>query len=323
NFRNMAVQNSYLHNIVGKVIEIHPPFKAIVSFQYRGKPERALLWADKIIIDGKNVPMNEPIDDYICEGSTLKFTCHSFNVTGQDHCGYFVTMAWRQDSSELSSLNSNSSVFLGIYNASGIVSDVSQRQGVITYTDANDKEQNILFLASKLFLFGKRVSAKQNLQLTLVVDDKVQFDAVPCEPSENDSHCPWFATLVWKGKKPSIEYDNPPTITMEPKNIVAEIRHLTSNPKSGFVRGEGQILHILNEEFGIALGALKNNNWESILFHRSACFLFKLNLGSHDLTKIFQEGDKIHFIAASAPKQYMTLWVASQIIVHFNKDIDI
>jgi len=65
---------------------------------------------------------------------------------------------------------------------------------------------------------------------------------------------------------------------------------LVSNPKSAFVRGVGQILHILNDQFGIALAARQPNNWESILFHRSACFLFKLNLGSHDLTKIFKEG---------------------------------
>ena len=65
---------------------------------------------------------------------------------------------------------------------------------------------------------------------------------------------------------------------------------LVSNPKSAFVRGVGQILHILNDQFGIALAARQPNNWESILFHRSACFLLKLNLGSHDLTKIFKEG---------------------------------
>jgi hypothetical protein len=65
---------------------------------------------------------------------------------------------------------------------------------------------------------------------------------------------------------------------------------LASNPKSMFIRGRGQILHILNEEYGVALAAMKQNSWESILFHRSACFLFKLNLGSHDLTKIFKEG---------------------------------
>lgn len=85
-------------------------------------------------------------------------------------------------------------------------------------------DHNVLFLASKLFLFGKRLNTKQNLQTALAADDKVQFDAVPCEPSENYSSCPWFATLVWKGKKPCIDYDTPVTLVMEPRNSVAEIR---------------------------------------------------------------------------------------------------
>jgi hypothetical protein len=86
-----------------------------------------------------------------------------------------------------------------------------------------------LFLASKLFLFGKRLNTKQNLQTALAVDDKVQFDAVPCEPSENNSSCPWFATLVWKGKKPSIDYDTATTLSMEPQNFVAESKHVSTH----------------------------------------------------------------------------------------------
>jgi hypothetical protein len=45
---------------------------------------------------------------------------------------------------------------------------------------------------------------------------------------------------------------------------------LASNPKSVFVRGEGQILKIMNEEFDVALAAIKPKNWASILFHCSA-----------------------------------------------------
>jgi hypothetical protein len=88
-------------------------------------------------------------------------------------------------------------------------------------------EHNVLFLASKLFLFGKRLNTKQNLQMTLAADDKVQFDAVPCEPSENNSSCPWFATLVWKGKKPCIDYDVAVGPGVEPRNFVANIKHVS------------------------------------------------------------------------------------------------
>jgi len=81
------------------------------------------------------------IDTYLHKGSMVKFSCHGFDETGQEQCGYFVTVAWRQDPIDLCSPNAdiNASVFVGIYNASGTVSEVSHRQGVITYVDANGK----------------------------------------------------------------------------------------------------------------------------------------------------------------------------------------
>ena len=79
------------------------------------------------------------IDTYIHKGSMVKFSCHGFDETGQEQCGYFVTVAWRQDPVDLCGPNAdiNASVFVGIYNASGTVSEVSHRQGVIIYVDAN------------------------------------------------------------------------------------------------------------------------------------------------------------------------------------------
>jgi hypothetical protein len=53
----MSIQSNYLHNMVGTVIELHCPYKSVVAFQYKGKQERALLKADKVIVDGQNVPM--------------------------------------------------------------------------------------------------------------------------------------------------------------------------------------------------------------------------------------------------------------------------
>ena len=42
--------------------------------------------------------------------------------------------------------------------------------------------------------------------------DPVQFEAVPQEGNADDpasSYCSWFATLVWKGKRPTVEpYSN-------------------------------------------------------------------------------------------------------------------
>lgn len=320
----MNPESNYLHNMVGKVIELHFPYKAVVAFKYKEKQQRALLRADKLILNGQNVALGKPIDSYLQEGSTVKFSCHGFDESGQDRCGYFVTMAWIQDLVDLCSPSTGTNVkgFLGINNACGVVLEVSHRQGVITYIDANGQEHSVLFLASKLYLSGKRLGSKQNLETRLNVEDKVQFDAVPCVQSENDSSCSWFATVVWKGKKPYTDYDDPVFRLEEPRNLTAEIKHIAYNPRSMFIRGQGEILHILNEEYGVALAAMKPNSWESILFHRSVCFLFKLNLASHDLTKIFKEGDRIRFIAARASKHLITQWVASQISVCVSNELD-
>lgn len=71
------------------------------------------------------------------------------------------------------------------------------------------------------------MNTKQSLQTTLAVDDKVHFDAVPCESSENDSSCPWFATLVWKGKKPNTDYDMTVSSLAESQNLAAEVKRVS------------------------------------------------------------------------------------------------
>lgn len=53
----MNSKKSYLHNMMGKVIELHVPYRAVVAFKYKDKQERALLKADKLIVDGQNVGM--------------------------------------------------------------------------------------------------------------------------------------------------------------------------------------------------------------------------------------------------------------------------
>jgi hypothetical protein len=90
-----------------------------------------------------------------------------------------------------------------------------------------EQEHSVLFLASKLFLSGKRLSSKQNLQSRLTVEDNVRFDAVPCEQSENDSSCSWFATVVWKGKKPYTDYDAPISPFTEPWSVMAEMKYVS------------------------------------------------------------------------------------------------
>lgn len=102
-------------------------------------------------------------------------------------------------------------------------------------------------------------------------------------------------------------------------NHVNQLSYLQiiKNPHSQFIRGKGQIMQVLSEEYGIALGAVneKQTHWQSILFHRSCASLFKHSLAKTDLQQVFKEGDKIRFIAASAPKGFSAQWVASHISV--------
>ncbi len=60
--------------------------------------------------------------------------------------------------------------------------------------------------------------------------DPVQFEAVPQEGNADDpasSYCSWFATLVWKGKRPPVEpyaFDSPyTTVTAATSGSVSQV----------------------------------------------------------------------------------------------------
>lgn len=63
-------------------------------------------------------------------------------------------------------------------------------------------------MRSKFFLFGKRLAGKRSLREMLTENDPLQFDAEMCEPNEENYNCNWFATMVWKGKKPVGEWED-------------------------------------------------------------------------------------------------------------------
>jgi hypothetical protein len=61
--------------------------------------------------------------------------------------------------------------------------------------------------------------------------DPVQFEAVPQEGNADDpasSYCSWFATLVWKGKRPPVEpyaFDSPyTTVTAANSGAVQQVK---------------------------------------------------------------------------------------------------
>lgn len=62
------------------------------------------------------------------------------------------------------------------------------------------------------------------------------------------------------------------------------------NPKTVFAQSTGIVMDIINEEYGVILGEFEQNNFQTILFHRSNAFLFKTKLADSKLTEIFMEG---------------------------------
>nr|CAD7410489.1 unnamed protein product [Timema cristinae] len=349
---------TYLQNLVGKVVAIPQPYKAILEFPYKGKTERSLLWADRLTVNGKATAPGHMVYEYLHVGSKVRFSCHTFNESGIDQCGWFTTNAIRQDPNDISNAPSSTNLTTlvhGQFNAKGIIHHVAPRQGVIAFNDESGiyssceslffvqvyssceslfclqvyssceslfclqvysscTEQLVMFLGSKVYLFGKRLGSKQSLQTCLPLEDRVQFDAIPTDPLENDHRCRWFATAVWKGQKPNVDYDTPGSINQgESQNLVKAIKQLTSSPKATFLQAHGQMLSVLNQEFGVALVSIKPNVWESVLFHRSSAYLYKLCLKKQDLRKIFKEGDLIRVVGVAAPKTMMTQWVAAQV----------
>ncbi|XP_046660041.1 uncharacterized protein LOC124353983 [Homalodisca vitripennis] len=313
-----TVQNYALREFVGKVVEILPKHKAIVQFQLDNKTERALLWYYKLKVNGQSLPQEGSIDEYLEKGASLKFLCHNFDDSGVDRCRWYITCAWKQDARDLD-LKENETILSGLYNCTGQIVQIARRQGILSYC-VDGRDENVLFLASKVFVAGKRVSAKVNLpQLPGFEEGRsLLFDAVPCDPADNDGNCCWFATVVWKGWKPVMEYDDARNVRNSKAAQLpqlTEIKLITSNPHLLFLRGEGQVMKIINAEYGLALGAIKKNVWESVMFHRSHVLLFDRNLANEDLTTVFKEGDKLRIVAASAPKKLGVRWVASQVRV--------
>lgn len=112
-------------------------------------------------------------------------------------------MCWpNRDPGGSSKPKSEVSLCTGLISVSGMVSSMTKRHGVLAMIDDSDNEQNIAFLASKVYLYGKRFPSSKMLSSQLNIDDKMYFDAIPCIPQEDKDNCTYFATGVFLGKRP-------------------------------------------------------------------------------------------------------------------------
>jgi len=338
----------YIFSITGNIKEIIYPSKAIISFRFNGKEEKAILLVHKVIVAGNYVDEHKLMGEVLAQGDTVEFDGHIYDKGGvgnsKDRCNYYAMKAWKvhpsklksQESFPSNSKSSKSSTMAG----TGWISEIFPRKGVLTF-DNNGRDERVLFLASKLYIFEKRFGTKQSLDQMLSLDDPVQFEAVPQDSSDNPHQCTWFAQLIWKGRRPfeaeslnnnhhtvtttgrrgsvgstgssesistegSSESLSSPTITRE--------LSIAQNPLEQVVRGKGIIGKILDESSGLIWWILRPNHLQSVWFDRKNAFLFGVNLEEQDLGHIFGQGDSVTF-SATRSRSGPTNWVAKQVHV--------
>jgi len=223
----------------------------------------------------------------------------------------------------------------------GWVSELNPRKGVLTF-DNNGKDERVLFLASKVYFFEKRIGSKQPLTDLLSEGDPVQFEAVPCGAegggsegaNPSNSYCTWFANLVWKGKRPAVES------TFKNAQLSQQVRrgscdsssdseyynthhsteeyiaygHKHTNPD--IVEGVGMIAKIVNDKAGVIWWVKSYNQFHSVWFTSNKTFLFGTNLANKSLSDIFREGDPVSIVAEKANSlNCPAKWIAKQVLI--------
>jgi len=330
-------QNRYIFGITGTVKEIIYPSKAIIGFKYNGKEEKAILLVHKYLIDGTNVDEQKLMSDVLKVGDILEFDGHIYDKGGygggKDRCNYYAMRAYKASQSKIASKeqmktskNNRPAAIVG----TGNISEVFPRKGVLTF-EREGVEERVLFLASKFYLFEKRLGTKQSLDQVLSDGDPVQFEAVPQDSSDNQHFCSWFANLVWKGRKPFEENPIPgstpvggvagrrgsigSTGSVESSSTEGSdsltshqsssnhIQHKVQPTQEQALQGEGYIAGLLNESSGLIWMVLQPNHLQGVVFH---------NQTSRDLRTIFKTGDPVRFRVERSDGG-PTRWVAKDV----------
>ncbi|XP_012273671.1 uncharacterized protein LOC105696079 [Orussus abietinus] len=359
--------NAYLFDGIGNVEFITSANQAQIHFEYEGKEQSADFTSTQFYHNNKFLVDGEDLQKYIQNGSSVIFSCQQKSDT------WHVIICFLYKESHWNEIVPT----VGITNGCGYITKLKKRHGILVMIDLLNKQNKVLFLMNRVYIDGKRVTS--SIKLSEELDNSVMFDAIPTFAIENDDNCTWFATVVFKGKKPD---NNPSTIVLheavkstpitnektlisvakelnvklsmkntkntfvekqniscndkaviksdtpnienkcqlldniqKPQDIIQTISRYINDSRNIFITGQGILLDIVNEEYGILLGEFKPNDFQPILFHRKNAFLFKMKLSHSKLSEIFIEGDRLRFIAVRAPYGFVTSWIAIQVSV--------
>ena len=332
----------YVFGITGQIKEIIYPSKAILGFKYNGKEEKAILLVHKLHVD--NIPVEEHrlMSDFVKVGDIIDFDGHIYDKGGfgnsKDRCNYYAMRAWKASQSKVLAKEQMLTAKAGrppLTVGTGWISEIFPRKGVLTFNN-NGQDERVLFLASKVYIFEKRLGTKQSLDQVDIMNrcwkrpfitfstfqvlsdgDPVQFEAVPQDSQDNPYYCSWFASLVWKGKRPPFEDPNlasgntlsvvgrrgsiGSTGSSESISTDGSSESLASLPAAAapvenVERGVGVIAKILDEACGLIWWPIRPNHFQSVWFDRKHTFLYGMNLAQHDLGETFRQGEKITFV---------------------------
>eukprot|EP00094_Tigriopus_californicus_P003684 TCALIF_03545-PA protein Name:"Protein of unknown function" AED:0.28 eAED:0.28 QI:0/0.5/0.33/1/1/1/3/1431/375 len=345
-----------MHNH-GVVKEILFPNKAILTFKLAGQEEKAILLAKNLTLDGhtwEDIPSQPQIlSDVLKTGDELEFDCHIYDKggglgSGKDKCNYFAMKAWRttQDGASGGTATPTAQpVPLNphLITGTGWISELTPRKGVLTFERVQGGDERVLFLASKVYFFEKRLGAKQSLFDLCTEGDNLQFEAVPSENVDTSTlFCAWFATLVWKGRKPapstpSVDVGKPGGLipghqprrsslgssehsieltTPVPSDEAVHLDFVNGRVSDTLIKGVGQIAKIINDKSGV-IWWLKNGSCiQSVWFEAKQTFLYGSNLADKSLQQVFKADDPVLILAELAPSNFPTKWLAKQVIVN-------
>ena len=159
----------YIFGITGTIKEIIYPSKAIICFKYNGKDEKAILLVHKLISDGINVDEHKLMSDMVKIGDIIEFDGHIYDKGGfgnsKDRCNYYAMRAWKASQSKVISkeqMMASKSARPPLTIGTGWISEIFPRKGVLTFNN-NGQDERVLFLASKVYIFEKRLGTKQSL----------------------------------------------------------------------------------------------------------------------------------------------------------------
>ena len=170
-FQKMNDSNAgrYVFGITGQIKEIIYPSKAILGFKYNGKEEKAILLVHKLHVD--NVPVEEHrlMSDFVKVGDIIDFDGHIYDKGGfgnsKDRCNYYAMRAWKASQSKVLAKEQMLNGKAGrppLTVGTGWISEIFPRKGVLTFNN-NGQDERVLFLASKVYIFEKRLGTKQSL----------------------------------------------------------------------------------------------------------------------------------------------------------------